>query len=67
MGITSTGSGTFPRRVTTLLESAITMNLLEALATIFSCNRAPPPPLISASPGAISSAPSIATSISEHW
>ena len=60
--ITSTGNGKRPSCLTSLLESAITMNFRAALATIFSRNNAPPPPLMRASPGPTSSAPSTAKS-----
>ena len=58
MGITSTGSGNFPSTFTSLLASAIQINLRATAATIFSRVNAPPPPLIMCRWGVISSAPS---------
>src|SRR5712692_757148 len=58
-GWTSTGRGVFvPRRRTSFESSTISTNFLDAAATIFSRNRAPPIPLIKSSLGSTSSAPS---------
>src|SRR5215204_7055412 len=57
-GTTSIGSGKRPSTGTHLDPSAMTIMRAEAAATIFSRNSAPPPPLIRARSGPISSAPS---------
>mmetsp|Transcript_10102 Transcript_10102/g.37452 ORF Transcript_10102/g.37452 Transcript_10102/m.37452 type:complete len:230 (+) Transcript_10102:2395-3084(+) len=65
-GVISTGRGNpGPRPLHSLLSSTITTNFLAMTSTIFSLNRAPPPPLTSARSGSTSSAPSIATSNTE--
>ena len=61
-GMTSTGSGNAPRVSTSLPISAITTIWSDAVATIFSCSRAPPPPLIRFSSPSNSSAPSMVRS-----
>src|SRR6058998_3587789 len=58
-GWTSTGNGVLvPRRRTSFASSTITTNFFDAVATIFSRNKAPPIPLIRSSFGSTSSAPS---------
>src|SRR6266571_4770627 len=58
-GWTSTGNGVFvPSRRTSFESSTITTNFFDAVATIFSRNKAPPIPLIRSSFGSTSSAPS---------
>jgi hypothetical protein len=64
---TSIGSGARPSMATRLAASAMTTTLREASQTSFSRSSAPPPPLISASPGPISSAPSTVRSIVPAW
>ena len=60
--ITSTGSANAPSRATRLAASEITIIRSDAVATIFSCRCAPPPPLIRFSSGSNSSAPSMVRS-----
>ncbi|ESW61647.1 MAG: hypothetical protein Q27BPR15_05445 [Rhodobacter sp. CACIA14H1] len=61
-GMTSTGSGKAPSWVTSFAASAMTIIWSDAVATIFSCRSAAPPPLISARLGSNSSAPSMVRS-----
>ena len=63
-GTTSTGSGKAPSRATFLLASAMTIMRSDAVATIFSRSKAPPPPLIRRSCRSSSSAPSMVRSSS---
>ena len=58
MGMTSTGRGKPPSTSTRLLASQMQMKRVDTAATIFSRVSAPPPPLIMAKEGSISSAPS---------
>ena len=60
-GMISIGSGNLPSRETYLLSSTMQTNFSAALATIFSANSAPPPPLIICRLWLTSSAPSIYT------
>src|SRR6266568_2828365 len=62
-GSTSTGSTPTPSRLTSFDSSTTTTKRLEAPATSFSLNSAPPRPLIKFSAGSTSSAPSTARSI----
>src|SRR6056297_471819 len=62
-GITSTGRGKAPRCSTSLPISAMTIIWSEAVATIFSCKSAPPPPLMRLRLASNSSVPSMVTSI----
>jgi hypothetical protein len=63
-GAISIGSGNRPSIDTHLDSSAMTTTCADAAATIFSRNKAPPPPLTSVKSGAISSAPSTVRSSS---